>query len=175
MLAAPATHTAPATAGLCQRHSPSGSGRGAVPSSRTCTRPRQANSRRHGPPPQPAGHAAARRPPRRLCLQSPLGGPGWAAAPRTHADGLPFGGDDHDLLVDLDAVLVPEDARQHDLRPVADGIDLRGRPHRERPARRPAGSAALSLESRTRASFPAAAPPHPSRASGRKPWQSRDT
>lgn len=44
----------------------------------------------------------------------------------TYADCLPFGGDDHDLLVDFDAILVPENTRKHDLRPIADGVHLQG-------------------------------------------------
>ena len=49
-----------------------------------------------------------------------------APSPLTHADGFPFGGDDHNLLIDFNAVLVSEDAREHDLRPVADGVHLQG-------------------------------------------------
>ena len=49
-----------------------------------------------------------------------------ASSPLTHADRFPFGGDDHDLLVDFDAVLVSENSRKHDLCPVADCIHLQG-------------------------------------------------
>lgn len=56
---------------------------------------------------------------------SGAGGP-RAPSPLTHADSFPFGGDDRHLLVDLDPVLVPEDAWEHDLRAIADGVHLRG-------------------------------------------------
>lgn len=46
--------------------------------------------------------------------------------PLTYADGFPFGGDDHDLLVDLNAVLISQHTRKHDLRPIADGVHLQG-------------------------------------------------
>lgn len=44
--------------------------------------------------------------------------------PLTCADGLPLSGDDHHVLVHLDAVFVAQDPRQHDLGAVADGVDL---------------------------------------------------
>lgn len=58
--------------------------------------------------------------------------------PLTHADCLPFGGDDHDLLIDLNAVLVAQDTWEHDLCPVADGIHLAGWQHHECPRHRAA-------------------------------------
>ena len=41
------------------------------------------------------------------------------------ADGYALGGADDDLLVDLDAILVAQNARQHDLGAVADRVDGR--------------------------------------------------
>lgn len=59
-------------------------------------------------------------------LQARAWGPALGKPPLTHADSFPLGGDDHDLLIDLDAILVPEDPRQHDLCPIADRIHLKG-------------------------------------------------
>lgn len=42
----------------------------------------------------------------------------------TCADGLSLSGDDHHVLVELNAILVAQDARQHDLGAIADGVDL---------------------------------------------------
>lgn len=41
------------------------------------------------------------------------------------ADGFTLGGDDDDLLVDLDSVFVTEDTGEHDLGTIADGVDRR--------------------------------------------------
>ena len=54
--------------------------------------------------------------------------PGYPRQPEprlTDADGLALGRYDDDVLVDLNAVLVAQNARQHDLGPVADGVHLR--------------------------------------------------
>lgn len=42
----------------------------------------------------------------------------------THADSFPLGGNDHNLLVDLNAILISENTRKHDLGPIADCIHL---------------------------------------------------
>lgn len=46
--------------------------------------------------------------------------------PLTYADSFPFGGDDHDLLVDFNAVLISQHTWKHDLGPIADCVHLQG-------------------------------------------------
>lgn len=53
------------------------------------------------------------------------GAEGTRESPRlTHADCFPLGGDDHNLLIDFDAILISENTWKHDFCPIADCIHL---------------------------------------------------
>lgn len=51
-----------------------------------------------------------------------------AEAAFTCADSLALGRYDNNILVNLDAIFVAEDTGEHDLGPVADGVDLQTGP-----------------------------------------------